>query len=58
MILCEPCSSLWAVNGLDGSPVKNYPFHLQVTVEAPVLLLRLPNTNDEYILHTVSHTLI
>lgn len=53
MISCDPCSSLWAVHGLNGEKVDNYPFHLQVTVEAPVLLLGLPTSEHDYILHTV-----
>ena len=54
MISCDAHSSVWAVHGLNGNTVNNYPFHLQVTVEAPVLLLRLPTNEHNYILHTVS----
>lgn len=46
--------SVWAVHGLNGEKVDNYPFHLQVTVEAPVLLLGLPTSEHDYILHTVT----
>ena len=55
MISCDAIfSSVWAVHGLNGNTVDNYPFHLQVTVEAPVLLLGLPTNEHNYILHTVS----
>ena len=57
MISCDAIhSSVWAVHGLNGNTVDNYPFHLQVTVEAPVLLLGLPTNEHDYILHTVSPT--
>ena len=54
MIPHDAHSSVWAVHGLNGNTVNNYPFHLQVTVEAPVLLLQLPTHKHNYILHTVS----
>lgn len=47
-------SSVWAVHGATGQPVENYPFHLRVNVEAPVLLLGLPIEGNAYTLHVVS----
>ncbi|XP_065896585.1 uncharacterized protein [Dysidea avara] len=54
VVIVTSTGSVWAVHGATGQLVENYPFHLRVNMEAPVLLLGLPTEKRTYILHVIT----